>query len=63
MFVTGHLDDEVNEYKLGTAFDISTAEFEDNFSTRSEDSQSRDVKFNHDGTKMFVLGQINIDVC
>ncbi len=63
MFVTGHLDDEVNEYKLGTAFDISTAEFEDNFSTRSEDSQSRDVKFNHDGTKMFVLGQINIAVC
>ena len=57
------MDDEVNEYKLGTAFDISTAEFEDNFSTRSEDSQSRDVKFNHDGTKMFVLGQINVAVC
>ena len=63
MFVTGHMDDEVNEYKLGTAFDISTAEFEDNFSTKSEDSQSRDVKFNHDGTKMFVLGQINVAVC
>ena len=57
------MDDEVNEYKLGTAFDISTAEFEDNFSTRSEDSQSRDVKFNHDGTKMFVLGQFNVAVC
>ena len=63
MFVTGHMDDDVDEYKLGTAFDISTAEFEDSFSTKSEDSQSRDVKFNHDGTKMFVLGQINVAVC
>jgi len=63
MFVTGHIGDDVNEYKLTTAFDVSTAEFEDKFSTKSEDSQSRDVKFNHDGTKMFVLGQINVAVC
>ena len=63
MFVTGHIGDDVNEYKLTTAFDISTAEYEDNFSTKTEDSQSRDVKFNQDGTKMFVLGQFNIAVC
>ena len=63
MFVTGHIGDDVNEYKLSTAFDISTAEYEDNFSTKTEDSQSRDVKFNQDGTKMFVLGQFNIVVC
>jgi len=63
MFITGHAGDDVNEYTLSTAFDISTASFVDSFSTKSEDSQSRDVKFNQDGTKMFVLGQINISVC
>ena len=63
MFVTGHIGDDVNEYKLTTAFDISTAKYEDKFSTKTEDSQSRDVKFNQDGTKMFVLGQFNIVVC
>ena len=62
MFVTGHIGDDVNEYKLGRAFDISTAEFEDNFSTKTEDSQSRDVKFNQDGTKMFVVGGAGEDV-
>ena len=63
MFITGHIGDDVNEYTLSTAWDISTASFVDSFSTKSEDSQSRDVKFNQDGTKMFVLGQINISVC
>ena len=63
MFITGHIGDDVNEYTLSTAFDVSTASFVDSFSTKSEDSQSRDVKFNQDGTKMFVLGQINISVC
>ena len=63
MFITGHIGDDVNEYTLTTAFDISTASSVDSFSTKSEDSQSRDVKFNQDGTKMFVLGQINISVC
>ena len=63
MFITGHAEDEVFEYTLSTAWNISTATFVDSFSTKSEDSQSRDVKFNHDGTKMFVLGQINVAVC
>ena len=63
MFVTGHDGDDVNEYKLTTGFDISTATFVDSFDTESEDNDSRDVKFNQNGTKMFVLGKQNDRVC
>ena len=63
MFVTGHIGDDVNEYKLTTGFDISTATFVDSFDTESEDNDSRDVKFNQNGTKMFVLGKQNDRVC
>ena len=63
MFVTGHNGDDVNEYKLTIGFDISTATFVDSFDTESEDNDSRDVKFNQNGTKMFVLGKQNDRVC
>ena len=63
MFVTGHTQDEINEYTLSTAWDVSTASFVDSFSTQSEDGDTRDVKFNQDGTKMFVLGKSNDRVC
>ena len=63
MFVIGHNGDDVNEYKLTTGFDISTATFVDSFDTESEDDDSRDVKFNQNGTKMFVLGKQNDRVC
>ena len=63
MFVTGHTQDEINEYTLSPAWDVSTASFVDSFSTVSEDGDTRDVKFNQDGTKMFVLGKSNDRVC
>ena len=63
MFVIGHNGDDVNEYKLTIGFDISTATFVDSFDTESEDNDSRDVKFNQNGTKMFVLGKQNDRVC
>ena len=63
MFVTGHKGDDVNEYILSTAWDVSTASFVDSFSYQTEDPDGRDVKFNQDGTKMFVLGKSNDSVC
>ena len=63
MFVTGHNGDDVNEYKLTIGFDISTATFVDSFDTESEDDDTRDVKFNQNGRKMFVLGKENDRVC
>jgi len=59
MFVTGYTGDDINEYTLSSAFDVSTASFVDNLSVSSQDSQARCVKFNTDGTKMFVLGSYN----
>ena len=55
MFVIGWTGDDVNEYTLSTAWDVSTATFVDAKST--SDADARDVRFNTDGTKMFVLGR------
>ena len=55
MFIIGWRGDDVNEYTLSTAWDVSTASFVD--STSSIDADARDVRFNPDGTKMFVLGR------
>ena len=57
MFVAGYSDDAIDEYTLSTAWDVSTASFVDSFVTKSDDEDARDVKFNQDGTKMFVLGK------
>jgi len=62
MFVTGFNGDEVNEYTLSTAFDVSTATFLDSLDVSSEDTVPSSLKFNSDGTKMFVLGQTGDDV-
>jgi 6-phosphogluconolactonase (cycloisomerase 2 family) len=59
MFVVGTTGDDVNEYSLSTAYDISTASFVDSFSVASQDTNPTDVAFNADGTKMFMIGGIN----
>ena len=56
MFIIGWRGDDVNEYTLSTAWDVSTATFVD--STSSIDADGRDVRFNPDGTKMFVAGNL-----
>ena len=55
MFVVGYYGKDVNEYKLSTGFDVSTAVFVDSYDVSSEDDKPREVAFNTDGTKMFVL--------
>jgi DNA-binding beta-propeller fold protein YncE len=62
MFVVGKSGDDVNEYTLSVAFDVSTATFVDSFSVSAQDSQPHAVSFNTDGTKMFVLGYTGQDV-
>jgi hypothetical protein len=59
MFVVGLVGDDVNEYTLSTGFDVSTASFVDSFSVSAQDTQPAGVKFNTDGTKMFVVGYTN----
>ena len=62
MFVTGDIGDDVNEYALTAAFDVSTASFTDSFSVRSEDNSPTGVAFSSDGTRMFVVGNQNDNV-
>jgi hypothetical protein len=56
MFVVGNAGDDVNEYTLSTAFDVSTASFVDVFSVSAQETAPNDIAFNTDGTKMFIVG-------
>ncbi|KYG73835.1 hypothetical protein AWW68_14275 [Roseivirga spongicola] len=62
MFVMGTIGDDVNEYNLSTAFDVSTAVFAGNaerFSVAAQETNPTSLTFNHDGTKMYVAGSDN----
>ena len=62
MFVVGGAGDDINEYTLSTGFDVSTANFKSNYSVSSQESQPFSMAFNHDGTKMFMMGYNGDDV-
>ena len=64
LFVVGSTTNDVYEYPCSTGFDVSTcnagaASVED---TTAQDTNSMDLAFNSDGTKMFVLGDAGNDV-
>jgi hypothetical protein len=59
MYVNGTTGDDVNQYTLSTAFDVSTATFVRLFSTASQDSSPQDVFFKPDGLSMFIMGGTN----
>ena len=56
MYIVGYSGDDVNEYNLSTAWDISTASYLQNFNILAQESNPRDVFFKPDGTKMYVIG-------
>lgn len=57
MYVTGNSDDYVNQYSLGTAYDVSTGSYASiRFDVSSQDTSPSGIRFKTDGTKMFVLG-------
>ena len=56
MYVVGYNGDEINQYSLSTAYDLSTASFDSvTFSVASQSTVPMDMVFNNDGTKFFVL--------
>jgi len=55
---SGNADDDLHEYTLSTAFDISTASYVDSLAI-SGDNSTMSVKFNNDGSKMFVSETTN----
>ena len=62
LFVTGFVNDYINEYNLSTAFDISTGSYSKQFDVDDWETAPRDVQFNLDGTKMFVVGGAGDDI-
>ena len=62
MFIVGEIGDDVNEYTLSTGFDLSSiVTFVDSFAVTQCPNPTA-VKFNADGTKMFVTGTNNDNV-
>jgi len=62
MYVIGSSGDDVNEYDLSTAWDVTSASYLQNFSIAAEETTPRGVFFKPDGTKMYVIGQTGDDV-
>jgi DNA-binding beta-propeller fold protein YncE len=62
MYIIGTGGDEVNEFTLSTAWDISTASYAQLFSVNSQDSSALGLFFKPDGTKMYMAGAANDSV-
>ncbi|PSO46383.1 MAG: hypothetical protein BRC24_02270 [Parcubacteria group bacterium SW_4_46_8] len=62
MFVVGNISDSVYSYDLSTAYDISTANYNQNFDMSGQDGTPGGVTFNGEGTKMFMVGKDNNNV-
>ena len=63
MFVVGLSFDNVYQYSLATAWDITTATYDSvSFDVSDEDTQPRGFTFSSDGLKMFIVGNTNDSV-
>ena len=62
MYVIGNTGDDVNEYSLSTAFDVSSATYVQRFAIDAQETNPRGMTFNNDGTKMYVIGSSGRDV-
>ena len=56
MYVIGAVGQDINEYRLSTAWDISTAVFSFTLSVASQDTGPRGLFFKPEGLKMYVIG-------
>ena len=56
MYATGYSRNEVNQYSLSTAWNISTASYASFLDVEAQEGNPRDVFFKPDGTIMYVIG-------
>jgi len=59
MYICGNASDSVHEYNLATAWDISTASFNQSFSVSAQEGAPRAVSFKPDGTTMLIGGPVS----
>lgn len=62
MYVIGSNGDDINEYSLSTAWDISTASFVQLFSVSAQETAPNGLEFSLDGIHMFVTGTVGDDI-
>ena len=62
MYLADDATDTIRQYNLATAFDITTAVFDDDFDHALVDTDVKGVTFNNDGSKMFFVGQQNASI-
>ena len=62
MYVNGTAADNVNEYDLSSAWDVSSASYLQNFSVAAQEITPTGLFFKPDGTKMYVSGSTGDDV-
>jgi len=59
MYVVGSSGDDVTEYSLSTAWDISTSSFIREFSVAGQETGPQGIFIKPDGTKMYIIGYVN----
>ena len=62
MFIGGFAGDDVNEYTLSTAYDVSTATFVDAFSILTHEGKITGLAFDTNGHRMFIVGQDGVEM-
>lgn len=62
MFITGLFGDDVNEYDLSTAWDVSSAVYVQRRGLGAQDTSIRSVFFRHDGRRMYITGDAGNDI-
>ena len=63
LYVMGVSGDDINQYDLTTPYDISTATFTQiALSVAAQESNPRDMQFNGDGTRLYVMGTSGDDI-
>jgi hypothetical protein len=56
MYITGTSGDDINQYNLGTAWDITTAVYSTVFNVSAYASAPQGLAFSSDGTKFWIVG-------
>jgi sugar lactone lactonase YvrE len=62
MYITGITNDDVYQYALSTAWNVSTATFTQSFSVSGQETIPQDLSFTGDGSRMFIIGSSGDDV-
>lgn len=62
LYLGGDDTDNIFEYDLSTAYDLSSASFSQSLDISSEDAVPAGVEFNDDGTKMYMAGAANENI-